>query len=137
MADRNLGFQLDRLAHVAYDAAAKKRFHRDAKTLLRRVVKVLGLRPAEYELRSNEGGVAVSGEIILHTERLYVQISQAWGLNLPLVMYRACNGRDDYTGRANRWCAAGDLDCIPQGRHRLVRHALWAMNCIQQGDLDE
>jgi hypothetical protein len=31
----------------------------------------------DYDLRSNEAGLAVSGEITLHADRLYVQVSQS------------------------------------------------------------
>jgi hypothetical protein len=36
----------------------------------------LGFGAGDYDLRSNEAGIAVSGEITLHADRLYVQASQ-------------------------------------------------------------
>ena len=62
---------------VAYDAAAKRLFHSRARSQLRRVATALGLQPGDYDLRSNQGGIAVSGEITLHSDHIYVQASQS------------------------------------------------------------
>jgi len=61
---------------VAYDAEAKRLFHSRGKPQLRRIATALGLEPGSYDLRSNQAGIAVSGEITLHGDHLYVQVSQ-------------------------------------------------------------
>ena len=59
--------------------------------------------PEAYDLRSNEGGIAVSGEVILHSDHLYVHASQpATGWDTG-VMFRSCEGRRDYTGGRNHF----------------------------------
>ena len=60
-----------------YDAAQKRVFHSTARARLRRLAGELGLAPGSYDLRSNQGGIAVSGEITLHHEQVYVQVSQS------------------------------------------------------------
>ena len=85
------------------DPALKKRFHREAKKLLRIVAKTMGLSTKDYDLRSNVGGPAVSGEITLHTDNVYVQVSQSYMGNGKNILVRACDGRKDYTGKVNHW----------------------------------
>ena len=60
------------------DAAANKElFHRYGKSLLRRIARDLGYTPDSYDVRSNMAGIAVSGEITLHADDLYVQFSSS------------------------------------------------------------
>ena len=61
---------------VVYDADAKRLFHRRARRQLLDLAEALSLAPEAYDLRSNRGGIAVSGEVTLHADRLYVQVSQ-------------------------------------------------------------
>ena len=73
----------------------------------------LGFAPAEYDLRSNQGGIAVSGEITLHHERVYVQVSQpATGADTGILI-RTCAGRRDYTGGRNHYAPLSLLDDVP------------------------
>jgi hypothetical protein len=44
---------------VAYNAEAKRLFHRHARAQLLKLAEALGLGPGEYDLRSNERGIAV------------------------------------------------------------------------------
>ena len=90
---------------VAYDADAKRLFHGRARSQLRRVASALGLKPDTYDLRSNQAGIAVSGEIILHSDHLYVQVSQsAMGYHSG-VLFRTCKGRKDYVGGPNNFAS--------------------------------
>ena len=60
---------------------------------------------AHYDLRSNEAGIAVSGEITLHADRLYVQVSQpatGGGYRHPV---RSCRDRRDYVGGVNNFAS--------------------------------
>lgn len=61
-----------------------------------------------YDLRSIKGGIAVSGEIILHTEEIYVQLRLGIGSGRE-VMFRRVAGRKDYCGDRNHWAAVGEL----------------------------
>jgi len=90
---------------VAYDAEAKRVFHSRAKSQLRRIATALGLEPGSYDLRSNQAGIAVSGEIILHSDHLYVQVSQsAMGYHSG-ILFRTCKGRKDFVGGPNNFAS--------------------------------
>jgi hypothetical protein len=107
---------------VAYDAEAKQLFHRRARSQLRRLAGALGLERGTYNLRSNRAGIAVSGEITLHGECLYVQASQPCMGNDSGVLFRTCQGRKDYTGGPNNF---GSLDLLnsPDELARRIREA--------------
>lgn len=90
---------------VAYDAEAKRLFHSRAKSQLRRIATALGLAPGSYDLRSNQAGIAVSGEITLHGDHLYVQVSQsAMGYHSG-ILFRTCKGRKDFVGGQNNFAS--------------------------------
>ena len=90
---------------VAYDAEAKRLFHSRAKSQLRWIATALGLEPGSHDLRSNQAGIAVSGEITLHGDRLYVQVSQsAMGYHSG-ILFRTCKGRKDYVGGPNNFAS--------------------------------
>ncbi len=84
------------------DDALKRGLHKDSAAYLRMLATELGFDRVSYDIRSNEGGIAVSGEITLHTDTLYVQISQwaADARNLSFLI-RGCKSRKDYTGMGN------------------------------------
>ncbi len=79
----------------------KKAFHQAGKRVLRRLAQALGLEAGTYDLRSEQGGMAVFGEVTLHGEGVYVQVSQIFGE--PRVLARSCKGRQDYTGGPNKY----------------------------------
>ena len=88
---------------LSYNETGKIQFHNRGRRILRLIADRLGLQPGMYDIRSNMGGIAVSGEVSLHSENLYVQFAQSclgtdWGF-----MYRTCKGRKDYTGGVNHW----------------------------------
>ncbi len=105
------GMQVDRFVDnwPPYNQVRKDQMLRNARMFLARIAEeVLGLAKGQYDLRVNQAGPAVSGEATLHTDRLYVQISQ-WSVGNRTVLYRTCNGRADYTGGTNRWCRCEQL----------------------------
>ena len=57
---------------VSYDPEAKRLFHILTRRQLLALAVALGLGECDYDLRSNQAGIAVSGEITLHADRLYV-----------------------------------------------------------------
>lgn len=99
--------QLARLQdiHAYSDAAAERKvaFHKIGKTWARHLAKRTGLPIGTYDIRSNQGGIAVSGEVTLHAEHFYLQLSESaisggGGID---IMYRTCRGRKDYSGGNN------------------------------------
>lgn len=94
----------------AYNAAVKERFHRMAHGRLRRLAKALGFAAGTFDLRSNPGGIAVSGEITLHHEDVYVQVCQPASRADTGILIRTCEGRRDYTGGPNHYAPLRLLD---------------------------
>jgi hypothetical protein len=89
--------------------------------------------PCSFDLRSNQGGVAVSGEVTLHADRLYVQASQPTTGSDTGILFRSCDGRRDYVGGVNNFASlapprhvsaarasptARCLHLLRSGRHR-------------------
>lgn len=99
--------------NCSYNAAQKQKFHRQGRAALKMLADHLGLRAGEYDIRSNQGGIAVSGEITLHSETLYVQLAQSCLGHNAGSMWRACDGRKDYCGKVNRWAAWEHLNDLP------------------------
>lgn len=95
---------------VAYDAEAKRLFHSRAKSQLRRVATALGLKADTYDLRTNQAGIAVSGEITLHGDHLYVQVSQSAMGHHCGILFRTCSGRKDHVGGPNNFASLDLLD---------------------------
>ncbi|MGH7086049.1 MAG: hypothetical protein ACREFN_13775 [Acetobacteraceae bacterium] len=107
---------------VAYDGERKRFFHTHARRQLRALADALGFSPDAYDLRSNEGGIAVSGEVTLHAERLYVQACQpATGADSG-ILFRSCAGRRDYVGGVNNF-ASLDLLHRPAELARRIKMA--------------
>lgn len=97
----------------AYDDVQKRRFHSTARARLRQLAVALRLPAGSYDLRSNQGGIAVSGEITLHHDVVYVQISQsAMGGDIGILI-RTCRGRRDYTGGPNNFASLHMLNDVP------------------------
>jgi len=104
---------MDWYASCSYEPDRKRRFHTVARARLRRLAAALGFPPASFDLRSNQGGIAVSGEITLHHERVYVQVCQPATRADTGILIRACEGRRDYTGGRNHFAPLSMLDDIP------------------------
>lgn len=95
--------------NLSYNQEAKDKFHRAAKKALKKIAEDIGLNKEEYDLRSNKGGIAVSGEVTLHGDKIYIQISKECMPNTE-IMYRACYGRKDYCGKTNNFMSVSDLE---------------------------
>ena len=92
------------------DYLDKEQFHRKYRKVLRDLAKSFGLTQNQYEVRSCKGGSAVLGEVILHTDNLYLQVGGSLcGSDDPTVMYRTCNGRKDYCGGVNQFMRIDQL----------------------------
>ena len=104
----------DWLLNCAYNEAHKKTFHATVQSRLRILAIIeLQLDPSTFDVRSNKGGVAVSGEITLHHDRVYVQVSQPFGGSEMGILIRTCNGRRDYTGGHNNFASLTLLNDLP------------------------
>lgn len=88
----------------------KKAMHSKGRAFLRRLAADLGLPKGSYDIRSNQGGIAVSGEVTLHGERIYVQLAEWYSSPGGVsVLYRSCNGRKDYSGGRNNSMRMSDV----------------------------
>jgi hypothetical protein len=86
----------------------KANFLRTGKRILKSLaVDYLKLQPGTFDLKTNPGGIAVSGEVMLHGESVYVHFEQG-GVD-GCFRWRLCKGRKDYTGGPNRWSQWGSL----------------------------
>jgi hypothetical protein len=95
-------------AYTAAGDARKTAFHRDGAKFLRSVAAELELPKDSYDVRSNKGGIAVSGEVTLHHDRLYMWMQESFDGKVILI-YRSCEGRKDYTGGPNNQLKLSDL----------------------------
>lgn len=94
---------------VAHNEPAKRLFHSEGRAAMRRLADALALDEGSYDIRSNKGGPAVSGEVTLHGEDVWVQLSL--GLFGPgrEVCLRKVRGRDDHVGDRNLWASIREL----------------------------
>src|SRR3546814_4432038 len=76
---------------------------------MRRLADARALDEGSFDIRSNKGGPAVSGEVTLHGEDVWVQLSL--GLSGPdrEVCFRKVQGRDDHLGDRNCWASIREL----------------------------
>jgi hypothetical protein len=122
MSNSSAANAFDFRKRVAYDDDAKRLFHQHARRQLRLLADALSLPPGSFDLRNNKGGPAVSGEITMHADHLYVQACQPATGHDSGVLYRACQGRKDYTGGRNNF-ASLDLLNDPGQLARAIRAA--------------
>jgi len=87
---------------LSYNEADKAEFHTMGRKVLKEIASRLRLAPSEFQVRSNLGGVAVSGEVTLHADWVYIQLFQSC-LGGDMFMFRSCSGMKDYAGGLNRW----------------------------------
>ena len=105
---------MDWYADCSYEPDRKRRFHRKARVRLRQLAHALRFAPGEFEVRSQLGGVAVSGEIIMHCTNVYVQICQPATRADSGILIRTCDGRKDTTGGRNHFAPLRLLDDMPE-----------------------
>jgi len=105
--------RIDWYKPCAYNETQKHLFHREARKRLQELAEALCFPRSSYSIRSNKAGIAVSGEIILHTDTLYVQVCQpATGCDSGILV-RSCKGRKEFTGGPNHFGPLSALDDIP------------------------
>ena len=79
----------------SYNEEIKAVWKKKSLSFLRRVAKELHLVKGEYSIRFNPGGIAVSGDAILHHNQFYLHINDFGGY------WRTCKGQKDYCGGVN------------------------------------
>ena len=97
------------LRGVAYDEPAKRLFHSEGRTAMRRLAEALDLEGGSFDIRSNKAGPAVSGEITLHGETLWVQLSLGSFSPDREVCFRKVRDRQDHVGERNHWATVREL----------------------------
>ena len=103
-------------------AQRKKSMHLAGMRFMRLLAQELGMQQGSFDVRSNKGGVAVSGEVTLHGEYLYVQMSESpVGDKGACLMYRRCKGRGDFTGGPNGFISM-ELLRHPQKQASFLSH---------------
>lgn len=118
---------MDWYSPCSYEPDQKRAFHAAARARLRGLAAELGFPPGSFDLRSNQGGIAVSGEITLHHESVYVQVSQPALGGDAGVLIRSCEGRRDYVGGPNHFAPLSLLDDVPALSDRV--RAVMAASC--------
>jgi hypothetical protein len=92
-------------ASLCYHPENKDKFKKSALLILRRLAHELGLK--EFDVRFNPGGIAVSGDAVLHGMwddgvGFYLCISKfAFSSGPTYGYYRTCTSLRDYTGGQN------------------------------------
>lgn len=97
------------LRGVAYDEPAKRLFHSEGRASLARLAGALALDSGTFEIRSNKAGPAVSGEVTLHAEILWVQLSLGPFGPGREICFRRVQGRGDHNGERNHWASVSEL----------------------------
>ena len=101
---------LEFIAHAnngSVTGANKERWHRLGRGLARTLAEKMGLE--DVSICSCKGGPAVTGEIILHADWIYIQFGITCFGGETQFMYRTCEGMKDYTGGMNRWMSFDSL----------------------------
>lgn len=94
---------------VSYDEPAKRVFHSEGRAAMRRLAEALELIEGSFDIRSNKGGTAISGEITLHGDEVWVRLSLGVFGTGHEVAFRQVRGRDDHLGDRNRWASVDEL----------------------------
>lgn len=105
---------------VAYHQDRKSVFHRAAKQRLKALADHCSWAKATYDVRSIMGGIAVSGEVILHHDQVYICVSQELGRECG-ILFRSCNGRSDYAGGRNNFAPITLIDDPAALAERLLK----------------
>ncbi|MET0374656.1 MAG: hypothetical protein ABW128_10415 [Rhizorhabdus sp.] len=87
---------------VANDPVAKATFHAEAKRALRRLAEALGLEESSFQIHSNQGSPASSGDITLEADELSIEVA----------LWPMCEGREvafRRHRRPNQWASVHEL----------------------------
>jgi len=99
-----------------YDEDGKKLFLAGARRSANLINKALNLGA---DVRVCRGGIAVSGEVDLHGDDIYLSLGLGCGPDLQ-VLLRRCNGKKDSFGGPNNWARWEDLRGLERGDARIL-----------------
>ena len=104
---------MDWYADCSYEPERKRLFHAAGRSRLRNLAAELRWPAGSFDLRSSQGGIAVSGETTLHHDLDYLQVSQPATRSDTGILIRTCQGRRDYTGGPNQFAPLSMLEDLP------------------------
>lgn len=104
--------------YTTIGASNKDALHTLGRKFLKELVSEVGIPAGTYDIRSNKGGMAVSGEVTLHSERLYVQLYENG--NGVEILFRTVRGLQDYSGGQNNFAGVAFLFTHAFERERFV-----------------
>ena len=90
---------------VAYDPEAKRLFHRHARGSCSSSPRRSASSPATTICARTRAASPSRGEVTLHADRLYVQVSQPATGSDTGILFRSCEGRRDYVGGRNNFAS--------------------------------
>lgn len=123
MSKKFAALQLSQLCSKSeYDYENKKAYHAMGRMILKRLADTMRLQKGEFTVRSCEGGIAVPGEIILHSDHLYIMIRPSPTSPGASIMYRTCKGQKDYFGGNNCGCSIKELDDLEAFADKMLAH---------------
>ena len=107
------------------ESEIKARWLRIGGEILAELAGMVGYAPGEFDIRVNPGGPAVSGNVYMQTDRIFVALGQTvLGTDMGF-MWRTCRNREDSEGLDNRWMPWETL-AIPEKVAAAMRHAVHA-----------
>lgn len=110
------------MGNCSYHESNKREFKRLGMKMMRELRTALGI---EADVRYSAGGIAVSGDCILHGDSVYVSFNADMTYG---IMCRSCNGRKDYSGGANHWFPVENLETpFNKGFETFVDHVRYVM----------
>lgn len=92
---------------ACYNYENKKEYQRLGRRILKEIAEKLNLKKGEFDIRFNPGGIACSGDHVLHSDKIYLALHDNIGFGS--FYYRTCKGRKDFTGGYNRNVAWRDF----------------------------
>lgn len=88
-------------SNAPYSSNCKDAWKRAGRRVLRQLAKDLSLSGGTYKVRVHEGGPAVSGDCILHSDKLYVCLTHSLSGCDDAGYARRVKSRADYQGERN------------------------------------
>lgn len=87
-------------SHSCFIPPLKQEYKNLGRRILKYIAQEMALKEGEYEIRWNPGGIAVSGDHILHTQNVYLALHD--NLGTGWFYYRRCEGLRDFSGGTNQ-----------------------------------
>lgn len=117
--------------------AAKTAFHKEGKAFLKKLAAELDPQGADGgSIRNNQGGIAGSGEVTLHSDHFYAQLSESCMSPGVQLLFRSCKSNKDYSGNQNNMVnMKGFADASEQ--ERIIQTMLGLIETEKSRKLDQ